>query len=149
MKKIILIGSVACGKTTLMQRLNDLKLQYKKTQAIEVFQSTIDTPGEYLENKGLFRSLMITATEAEQVIFVQDASRDLCYFAPGQACAFSMPVAGVVSKIDIASERQIHNARELLLLAGASPILEVSAVTGDGMEELQAFLESRPEEKIR
>lgn len=142
MKKIILIGNVACGKTTIMQRLNDLELRYKKTQAVEVFQTTIDTPGEYLENRGLFRSLMITATEADQVIFVQDASRDQYYFSPGQASAFAIPVAGVISKIDIASKKQIRDAGELLEMAGAAPIFRVSAVTGEGMEELKGFLES-------
>ena len=31
MKKIILVGNVACGKTTLCQRLNGLERIYKKT----------------------------------------------------------------------------------------------------------------------
>ena len=34
MKKIILVGTVACGKTTLCQRLNGLDISYKKTQAL-------------------------------------------------------------------------------------------------------------------
>lgn len=43
MKKIVLVGNVACGKTTLCQRLNGLKLQYEKTQALNVVNCTIDT----------------------------------------------------------------------------------------------------------
>ena len=76
MKKIILIGNVACGKTTICQYLNHMEIKYKKTQALEVYNTTIDTPGEYLENRGYLRSLMVTATETDQVVFVQDASRD-------------------------------------------------------------------------
>ena len=66
MKKIILIGNVACGKTTICQYLNHMEIKYKKTQALEVYNTTIDTPGEYLENRGYLRSLMVTATETDQ-----------------------------------------------------------------------------------
>ena len=59
MKKILLVGSVSCGKTTLCQRLNGLVQDYKKTQAIEVVGKTIDTPGEYLERRSLFSALMV------------------------------------------------------------------------------------------
>lgn len=142
MKKIILIGNVACGKTTICQYLNHMELKYKKTQALEVYNTTIDTPGEYLENRGYLRSLMVTSTEVEQVIFVQDASREQYFFSPGQSSAFSMPVAGVVSKIDIATPQQIKDATELLELAGASPIFHVSPMTGEGMDALAAFLEA-------
>ena len=140
MKKIILIGSVACGKTTICQYLNGLKQDYKKTQAIEVYNETIDTPGEYLENRVLLRSLMVTAADTEVVVFVQDASRSMYYFSPGQSAAFPMKVIGVVSKTDIATKKQIKDAKELLELAGADPIFCVSAVTGDGMEELRDYL---------
>ena len=59
MKKIILIGNVACGKTTICQYLNHMEIKYKKTQALEVYNTTIDTPGEYLENRRYQRSLMV------------------------------------------------------------------------------------------
>lgn len=141
MKKIILIGNVACGKTTICQYLNHMALSYKKTQALEVYNTTIDTPGEYLENRGYLKSLMVTSMDVDQVIFVQDASRDQFYFSPGQSCAFSVPVAGVVTKIDISTPKQVQDAKELLELAGADPIFYVSPFTGEGMEELAAFLE--------
>ena len=141
MKKIILIGSVACGKTTICQYLNDMAMNYKKTQAIEVYNQTIDTPGEYLENRGYLKSLMVTAAGTDLVIFVQDASRDQYYYSPGQAGAFSMPVAGIVTKTDIATKKQVEDAKELLTLAGAQPVFCVSAVTGEGMEALKIFLE--------
>lgn len=98
MKKIILIGNVACGKTTICQYLNHMEIKYKKTQALEVYNTTIDTPGEYLENRGYLRSLMVTATETDQVVFVQDASRDQFFFSPGQSSAFTLPVAGGCDK---------------------------------------------------
>ena len=51
MKKILLVGQVSCGKTTLCQRLNGLDIVYQKTQALDVVHRTIDTPGEYLERR--------------------------------------------------------------------------------------------------
>lgn len=141
MKKIILAGHVACGKTTLCQCLNGMEQEYKKTQALEVINSTIDTPGEYLERRSLFHALVVTSVEADLVLFVQDASQERFMFAPGQAAAFPVPVAGVVSKADLAKPEQIRQAEELLALAGASPVFVVSARTGRGIAELRTFLE--------
>ena len=141
MKKIILAGHVACGKTTLCQCLNGMEMKYKKTQALEVINTTIDTPGEYVERRSLFHALVVTSVEADQVLFVQDASQERFMFAPGQASAFPVPVAGVVSKADLATPEQIRQAVELLELAGASPVFVVRAHTGEGIDALRAFLE--------
>ena len=65
MKRVIMVGHVACGKTTLSQRLNGLKQTYQKTQALEFLQNSIDTPGEYLERRSLVHALMVTSVEAD------------------------------------------------------------------------------------
>lgn len=140
MKKIILVGGIACGKTTLCQRLNGLEQVYRKTQALEVVGHTIDTPGEYLEHRSFLRALIVTSVEADQILFLQDATQERFLFSPGQASSFPIPVAGVVSKADLASEEQLDQARELLELAGAHPIFTVSARTGQGIQELTDFL---------
>ena len=50
LKKIIFIGNIGCGKTTLSQRILGEDQIYQKTQAVELRgDSIIDTPGEYLE----------------------------------------------------------------------------------------------------
>ncbi|MDR2753886.1 MAG: EutP/PduV family microcompartment system protein [Oscillospiraceae bacterium] len=136
MQTIMLMGSSACGKTTLLQRLNGLKITYKKTQAIEVINTTIDTPGEYLENRAFYKALVVTATEASLVLFVQDATDERFRFSPGQRMMFSAPVLGVVSKADLATPAQLAAAQELLELAGAEEIFVTSAVTGTGCDAL-------------
>ena len=141
MKKILLVGSVACGKTTLCQRLNGLAQNYKKTQAIEVVNHTIDTPGEYLERRSLFSALVVTAAEADEVLFLLDPTQDRYLYSPGMAGAFSVPVAGIVTKGDKADEQAVRDGCELLEMAGAKPIFVISSVTGEGMEELLAHLE--------
>lgn len=147
MKKVMLIGSSTCGKTTLCQRLNGLKIEYQKTQTVGVINNTIDTPGEYLENRQLYKGIIVTAADSDLVLFLQDATDERFRFSPGQAAFFSVPVAGVVSKIDIATEEQVNDAVELLELAGCERIFLTSAVTGEGTQELLDFLSEDDEEE--
>ena len=140
MKKIMLVGHVACGKTTLCQRLNGLKQEYTKTQALEVINHTIDTPGEYLEHRSFMRSLTVTAVEVDLVLFLQDATSERFLFSPGQSVAFPIPVIGVVTKTDIATKEQTAQAVELLELAGADPVFCISSISGEGMDALIDYL---------
>lgn len=140
MKKIMLIGHIACGKTTLCQRLNGLKREYRKTQTIEVINHTIDTPGEYLEHRSFLRGLTVTAVDVDLALFLQDATSERFLFSPGQSVAFPIPVIGVVTKADIATKEQTAQAVELLELAGADPIFCVSSVSGEGMDALIEYL---------
>ena len=59
MKKTMLIGRTGCGKTTLTQKLMDEEVKYKKTQAVTYKSKIIDTPGEYVENKMYYKSLLV------------------------------------------------------------------------------------------
>lgn len=147
-KNIMLIGSSTCGKTTLCQRLNGLEIEYQKTQTIGVINNTIDTPGEYLENRQLYKGLIVTAADSDLILFLQDATDERFRFSPGQAAFFNVPVVGIVSKIDLASQEQIDDAVELLELAGCERIFLTSAVTGEGTQELLSFLEDFDEDKI-
>ena len=141
MKKVILVGTVACGKTTLCQCLNGMELSYKKTQALEVIHQTIDTPGEYLEHRSFLQALIVTSVEADLALFVLDPTQDRFMFSPGQASSFPIPTAGIITKADLATEEQIRLGRELLELAGAHPIFTVSSFTGEGIRELTDFLQ--------
>lgn len=38
------IGPIGCDKTTLIQRLNEMKIKYNKTQTIEYYDNIITTP---------------------------------------------------------------------------------------------------------
>lgn len=140
MKKIILTGSVASGKTTLCQYLNSEKLEYKKTQSVEVVNSTIDTPGEYFQHRSYLRALVSCAADTEIIAFVLDPTQEQCFLRPGLASTFFMEVIGIITKTDIADRAQIQRGRELLRLAGAEKIFEVSAFTGEGMGELENYL---------
>ena len=83
-RKVILIGSSTCGKTTLCQRLNGLTIHYHKTQTIGLINNMIDTPGEYLENRNMYKGIIVAATDSDLVLFLQDATDERFRFSPGQ-----------------------------------------------------------------
>lgn len=140
MKKIIVAGNVASGKTTLCQYLNGRKIEYKKTRSVEVINSMIDTPGEYFQQRRYLRALISSAADTEVMIFVLDSTQEQSCLRTGLASAFLMEVIGVVTKIDIATEEQVSRGKELLRLAGTEKIFTVSAITGEGMDALAEYL---------
>ncbi len=140
MKKILLIGTVSCGKTTLSQYLSGMELVYKKTQALDVIGTAIDTPGEYLEHRAYMRNLMVLSADVDYVLFLMDPTQERFMYSPGHSASFPVPVIGVVTKIDIATPKQIADAREMLEITGASPIFNISSYTGEGIPELIKYI---------
>lgn len=138
-KRIILIGRSTAGKTTLCQRINHEELTYHKTQTIQVVNQTmIDTPGEYFQRMYFRGALMVTAADADIVVFVQDATDKMNWFPPAYHTQFAKPAIGVITKADMATEEEIENTKEYLLDAGVTEIFVTSSVTGQG---IQAFLD--------
>ena len=82
MKKIILIGRVAAGKTTLTQALNGEDIHYYKTQYINYLDTIIDTPGEYTELRQTSGALALYAYEADVVGLVLSANEPYSIFSP-------------------------------------------------------------------
>lgn len=141
MKKAIFIGKTGCGKTTLCQSLNKLNLQYRKTQAIELYDNSIDTPGEYIENRSLYRALIVTAADADVIALVYDCTEEEGYIPPGFGAVFPKDIIGIITKVDLAyDEQSIIKAEERLKLAGATKIFKVNTLKGEGIEELLQYL---------
>ena len=140
MKRIIVAGNVGSGKTTLCRCLNGLSLEYRKTQSVEVISTMIDTPGEYFQQRRYLRALISTAADTEVMIFTVDPTQEQSCLRFGLASTFPMDVIGVITKTDIASPEQRMRAGELLRLSGTEKIFAVSAVTGEGMDELKKYL---------
>lgn len=136
LRRLLLIGSVGCGKTTLMQRLLGLDQVYSKTQAVAGQAGIWDTPGEFIDTMWLKPALRQTSTNAELVVFLQAATVATAKIPPGFRSFFIQPVIGVVTKIDLATPDQIDHARHLLSLAGARPIFQVDSLSGHGWDDL-------------
>ncbi|MFT4109799.1 EutP/PduV family microcompartment system protein [Propionicimonas sp.] len=136
MKRILLVGGVGCGKTTLLQRLHGADLAYAKTETIYTDGHVVDTPGEYLELPWFKHALRLASFEVDLVVLLASATVADARFQPGFTTFFMPPSIGVVTKTDLAGPTAIATAGSHLRLAGATEIYEVSAVTGEGIPAL-------------
>ncbi|GAA0123552.1 MAG: EutP/PduV family microcompartment system protein [Clostridium argentinense] len=144
MKKVMFIGTTGSGKTTLTQALSNEKIEYKKTQAVDFRDYIIDTPGEYIDNKMYYNALIVTSSEADVIVLIQDCSRELSVFPPAFGSIFDKPIIGVCTKIDLCkNEDDLKRSEEFLKQAGAEKIFPVSSINNDGLEDLKKYLECK------
>lgn len=142
MKKTLLIGKSGSGKTTLIQRLENKTIEYRKTQMVEHHLNFIDTPGEYLELRNMYRALIVTSADAEIIGLIQECGNDNVWIPPAFASSFSKDVIGIVTKADLAkSQSDIDLPSEVLKRAGVSRIFVVSAFNDTGIESFLEYLE--------
>ena len=142
MKKVIFIGKSGCGKTSLCQRLQGEEIKYKKTQSIDLYVDSIDTPGEYLENRNYYSALITTAAEANIIALVQECGDTISMMPPGFAGTFGREVIGIITKTDIGEcEDSIDIIEEQLRVAGISRVFKVSAYSTEGIEELKRYVD--------
>ncbi|MGY6028861.1 propanediol utilization protein PduV [Phytobacter sp. AG2a] len=141
MKRMMLIGPSQCGKTSLTQRLRGEAVRYQKTQAIVWSPETIDTPGEYLENRCLYSALLTSACEADVIALVLNADAQWCPFSPGFTLPMNRPTIGIVTKADLAEDEHIARAGQWLTQSGAQHIFITSAQTGQGIAAVIAYLQ--------
>lgn len=138
-KPLMIIGPVGAGKSTLLKAVELLAGEVKKTEALTYLDQAIDTPGEMITIPHFFNALILNSVRARLVLFVMDGHR------PSQlparlALAFKAPVLGVVTKIDLAGPQTVGKARRALETAGVKEVIEVSSVSGEGLERLRAVI---------
>ena len=143
MKRILLIGKSMCGKTTLTQRIHGLDIKYEKTQMLTYSNDILDTPGEYMENRMLYKALIVSSYDCDVVGMVQACDEERNIFPPNFATAFSKPVIGIVTKSDLGGD--VKKACEILENAGAEQVFVVSSYENEGIEELVKYLEDASE----
>jgi ethanolamine utilization protein EutP len=142
MKKIIFMGAISCGKTTLCQALEGKELVYDKTQAVEFHAEMIDTPGEFILHRQYYNALNVTAAEANVIGLVQSVVETQQVFSPGFGSVFPKEIIGILTKMDLAKDKdQIQRVRQHLQSAGATKIFEISSVEKTGLQELINYLE--------
>lgn len=140
MKKIMLIGRTSCGKTTLTQKLMNEEVKYKKTQAVSYKSRIIDTPGEYVENKMYYKSLLVLSADAKIIILVQSAIDGATLFPPKFLTMFpKKEVIGLVTKIDL-ENADVERSKKFLLEAGATEIFTIGLNDEEGLEAIKKRL---------
>ena len=148
MKKIILIGRVAAGKTTLTQALRGEEIHYFKTQYVNYLDTVIDTPGEYTELRQTSGALALYSYEADVVGLVLSANAPYTIFSPCITSLVNSEVIGIVSGID-KPDANVERVTRWLKLAGCKRIFPVSAVTGEGLADIIAYLEEDEDREKR
>jgi ethanolamine utilization protein EutP len=143
MQKVMLVGPVGAGKTSLLHVLQKKLNRVEKTQSIVFCDDAIDTPGEYAQIPRFYSALMVTAMEAAMVVIVQDATDLKVNLPPGFATMFSRPVIGVVTKIDVPGIDRGKVKERLLEIGVKEPIFFISSHTGEGISELAEHFEER------
>ena len=139
MKKLILIGRVAAGKTTLKQALLGEEIKYDKTQYVNYLDTIIDTPGEYTERRETSGALSLYAYEADVVGLVLSANEPYSIFSPCLTSMVNREVIGIISGID-KPDANVERVTRWLKLAGCKKVFPLSAYTGEGVAELIEFL---------
>ena len=140
MKKTMLIGRTGCGKTTLTQKLMDEEVKYKKTQAVSYKNKIIDTPGEYVENKMYYKSLLVLSSDAKIIILVQSAVDGATLFPPKFSTMFpKKEVIGIITKVDLAGA-DIERSKRFLVDAGATEIFTIGLNDEEGLEVIKKRL---------
>ena len=140
MKKVMLIGRTGCGKTTLTQKLMNEEVKYKKTQAVSYKSRIIDTPGEYVENKIYYKSLLVLSADAKIIILVQSAIDGATLFPTKFSTMFpKKEVIGLVTKIDL-ENADVERSKKFLLEAGATEIFTIGLNDEEGLEAIKKRL---------
>lgn len=143
-KPLMLIGPVGAGKSTLLRTLEMCDGAVKKTEAMIYMDQAIDTPGEMITIPHFYNALILNSVRARLILFLMDASRP-CQLPARLALALKAPVLGVISKIDLATEDGLYKARSALTGAGVKTIVEISSVTGQGLDELNKWITGVPD----
>lgn len=142
MKKIMFVGAMGSGKTTLCQRLIGENLQYNKTQAVEFYPHMVDTPGEFIQHRRFYNALQVMAADVDVVGLVANVLEEEQIFSPNFAQNLMKPCIGIITKVDMCSNQEkLQQAEERLRMAGVDKIFPLSAYDNEGVSALRDFLE--------
>lgn len=142
MGKILLIGGIGAGKTSLKQFLMNENVSYLKTQMLDFSQIFIDCPGEYLEIPRYYHVLIDCSHQVSEIWALQDATKDRSIYPPKFAKVFNKPIIGIITKIDL-EKAKVERAASYLTYAGISdPFYPTSIISGKGYSPLRMRLEA-------
>ncbi|MEW8994980.1 EutP/PduV family microcompartment system protein [Clostridium sp.] len=145
-KRIMVIGPSRCGKTTLVNALNDYDGPLKRTPDLIYGKNTIDVPSAYLENSWMYKHIIAAAQDASHVLILVDQSNCNEIYSHGFAKSFRCPVIGVITKCDLIPENEEKCLRQLKNIGVSEPYFNISFPMGTGIDALKKYLFEKGEE---
>ena len=139
-KRIMVIGPKGCGKTTLVNSINDYDGPLRRTQDTIYGLETIDVPSAYIENAWMYKHMIALAQDAWCMVVMVDQSRCAEIYSHGFAKAFRCPAVGVISKCDLSPENEEICIRQLKTIGVQEPYFCISNEDGTGIQELIRYL---------
>ncbi|SDN90336.1 ethanolamine utilization protein EutP [Psychrobacillus sp. OK028] len=139
--RVMLIGAIGAGKSTLTNSLLGKIVPAIKTQTLIYYDWIVDTPGEYTENPFFYKNIMATALEVTHIFYLQDATNGKMIFPPGFSTGFSKLPIGVITKSDHKEANLERSIKMIESVISVGPIVIASAVNGTGVEHLKALVD--------
>jgi len=145
-KRIMVIGPSKCGKTTLVNALNNYDGPLKRTPDLIYGKNTIDVPGSYIENAWMYKHIIAAAQDASHVLILVDQSNCNEIYSHGFAKSFRFPVIGVITKCDLIPENEEKCLRQLKNIGVSEPYFHINFPMGTGIDALKKYLFEKGEE---
>ena len=145
-KRIMVIGPSRCGKTTLVNTLNNYDGPLKRTPDLIYGKNTIDVPSAYLENSWMYKHIIAAAQDASHVLILVDQSNCNEIYSHGFAKSFRCPVIGVITKCDLMPENEEKCLLQLKNIGVSEPYFHISSKVGTGIDALKKYLFEKGEE---
>ncbi|MCO1604522.1 MULTISPECIES: EutP/PduV family microcompartment system protein [Desulfosporosinus] len=141
MGRILLIGGIGAGKTSLKQLLLNEQVSYQKTQMLDFSHTFIDCPGEYLEIPRFYHVLIDASHRVSEIWALQDATKQRSFYPPKFSKVFRKPIIGIITKMDL-PKANIKQATAFLNYAGIEePFYSTSIMDEVGVAPLRKRLE--------
>lgn len=136
----MVIGPSRCGKTTLVNELNNYHGELKRTQDMIYGKNTIDVPGSYIENSWMYKHIIAAAQDASHVLILIDQSRCTDVYPHGFAKSFRCPVIGVITKCELMPENKESCLRQFKTIGISEPYFHISFCNRTGIDDLKEYL---------
>ncbi|MDY6211440.1 EutP/PduV family microcompartment system protein [Hornefia butyriciproducens] len=139
-KRIMVVGAKGCGKTSLVNYINDYTGPLKRTQDTIYTGLTIDVPSAFVENAWMYQHVIALSQDACCVLIMVDQSRPVEIYSHGFAKALYCPSFGVISKCDQKPENRYRCEEQLRMIGVKEPFYAISLTEGIGVDILKKRL---------